>query len=115
MQPSEDSPAFDFNKEMREIRLTVDDYLSQGEVEEAERFMEEKRQFLADNGYYIRKLNQAYFAFHGSYADSPTSVSPIGGELEKLREDSPSLGNFIKTVSGISSYEELKRMLREQS
>ncbi len=102
---------FDFNREMREIRLAVDAYLAQGQIEEAESYMEEKRQYLAENGYYIRKLNQAYFAFHGSYADSPTSVNPIGGYLKELRQRSPSLGDFIKTVSGISSYDELLKMI----
>jgi hypothetical protein len=104
---------FDFNKEMQEIRLTVDAYLAQGWVEEAENYMEESRQYLAENGYYIRKLNQAYFAFHGSYADSPTSVNPIGDYLEALRQQTPSLGEFIKTVSGISSYDELLQTISE--
>ena len=45
--------------------------------------MEEKRQFLAANGYYIRKLNQAYFAFHGSYADTAGSIDPIGPKLDR--------------------------------
>ena len=104
-------PAFDFNKEMRQIRLTVDQYLAQGQVEEAERYMEQMREYLAQNGYYIRKLNQAYFAFYGSYSDTPGSVSPIGGYLEELRQGSHSLGDFIKTVSGISSYEQLLKMM----
>jgi flagellar biosynthesis chaperone FliJ len=104
-------PAFDFNKEMRQIRLTVDQYLAQGQVEEAKRYMEQMREYLAQNGYYIRKLNQAYFAFHGTYSDTPGSVSPIGGYLAELRQGSPSLGGFIKTVSGVSSYEELLRMI----
>lgn len=109
----EQEPAFDFGREMREIRLTVDQYLARGEIEEAERYMEEKRKFLEANGCYIRKLNQAYFAFHGTYADTPTSVSPIGGQLRKLRERSSALGDFIGTVSGISSYEELLKMVGE--
>jgi hypothetical protein len=106
-------PAFDFNKEMRQIRLTVDQYLAQGQVEEAEGYMEQMREYLAQNGYYIRKLNQAYFAFHGTYSDTPGSgsVSPIGGYLVELRQGSPSLGDFIKTVSGVSSYEELLKMI----
>jgi len=110
---SETELAFDFNKKMRDIRIAVDVYLENGEIEEAEGFMEENRKFLAENGYYIRKLNQAYFAFHGSYADSPTSVSPIGGELKTLREYSPSLGTFINTVAQISSYEQLQSMVQE--
>jgi len=109
----ESEPAFDFNKEMREIRLTVDAYLAQGQIEEAENYMEEKRKYLAENGYYIRKLNQAYFAFHGSYADAPTSVNPIGGYVKELRQQSPSLGEFIKTVSGIASYDELLQMIND--
>ena len=104
-------PAFDFNKEMRQIRLTVDQLLAQGQVEEAEKYMEQMREYLARNGYYIRKLNQAYFAFYGTYSDMPGSVSPIGGYLEELRQGSPSLGDFIKTVSGISSYEQLLKMI----
>ena len=109
-QPPANPDAFDFGKEMRRIRLTVDQYLAQGQVNEAETFMEESRQLLADNGYYIRKLNQAYFAFHGSYADTPSSTSPIGAELKTLRANSPSLGAFIKKVAKISSYDGLKKL-----
>ena len=104
---------FDFSKEMREIRLTVDVYLEHGEIDEAERYMEERREYLAENGYYIRRLNQAYFAFHGSYADAPTSVNPIGDYLKELRQQSPSLGDFIKTASGISNYDELLQTIGE--
>jgi len=98
---------FNFNREMREIRKAVDDYLAQGEIEQAEQFMEQKRQYLADNGYYIRKLNQAYFAFYGTYADSPTSISPIGVELKKLRSRSASLKEFLETVMSMTSPREL--------
>ena len=100
-------PVFDFNKEMREIRQTVDDMLARGEVEAAEVFMEEKRQYILENGYYIRKLNQAYFAFYGTYADSPTSINPIGEELKQLRQDSTSLKNFLDTVAEMTTREEL--------
>ena len=98
---------FDFNREMREIRRAVDTYLAQGEVEQAEEFMEEKRRFLASKGYYIRKLNQAYFAFHGTYADRPTSISPIGLELKQLRSQSASLQDFLDTVAGMTSRQDL--------
>ena len=102
---------FDFRTEMREIRTSVDEYLSRGEIEEVEAFMRERQSFLANKGYVIRKLNQAYFAFHGTYADSPASISPIGGELAELRKQSASLGEFIKIVAQISSYDDLKRLL----
>jgi hypothetical protein len=99
---------FDFNAEMRQIRLTVDDLLSKGQVDEAEQFMEERRQYLASQGYYIRKLNQAYFAFYGTYADEPTSVSPIGVELKELRSRSVSLRDFLNQAARMTSRQDLQ-------
>ncbi len=99
---------FDFNLEMREIRKTVDKYLAQGEIEQAEEFMEQKRQYLASMGRYIRKLNQAYFAFYGTYADRPTSISPIGLELKELRSQSASLKDFLDTVAIMTSRQDLR-------
>ncbi|MFC1977067.1 hypothetical protein ACFLWS_02220 [Chloroflexota bacterium] len=100
--------AFDFYREMREIRKTVDIYLSRGEIEQAEEFMEQKRQYLASMGYYIRKLNQAYFAFHSAYADRPAFISPIGLELKELRSQSASLKDFLNTVAVMASRQELR-------
>ncbi|MFC2047298.1 hypothetical protein ACFLTK_03390 [Chloroflexota bacterium] len=103
---------FDFNQEMRNIRRTVDEYLTRSEVEQAEEFMEQKRQYLASKGYYIRKLNQAYFAFYGTYADRPTSISPIGTELKKLRSQSDSLKDFLDTAARITSRQGLVGSIR---
>ena len=103
--PAQQEP-FDFRQEMRETRLTVEDMLSEGRIEEAEAYMEERRLLMAENGYYIRKLNQAYFAFHGNYGDSPASVSPLFGQLTMLREASPTLGDFIRDMAAVSSQEE---------
>ena len=105
-------PESEFNREMREIRRAVDKYLAQGEIEKAEEFMEQKRQYLASMGYYIRKLNQAYFAFHGTYADSPTSISPIGVELKELRNRSASLKDFLSTVAAMTSRQELRESIK---
>ena len=105
---------FCFNREMRETRLNVDDLLAEGRIDEAEAYMEERRQLFVDNGYSIRKLNQAYFAFHGTYGDSPSSVSPVHGQLQKLREASHSLADFIHAVQGVSSYQEFLRILTEK-
>jgi len=103
---------FDFNREMREIRKTVDKYLARGEIEQAEEFMEQKRQYLASMGYYIRKLNQAYFAFHGAYADRPAFISPIGLELKELRSQSASVKDFLNTVAAMTSRQELRDSIR---
>jgi hypothetical protein len=105
-------PEFDFNREMREIRRAVDQYLARGEIEQAEEFMEQKRQYLASKGYYIRKLNQAYFAFYGAYADRPTSISPIGVELKELRSQSASLKDFLDTVAAMTSRQDLEAALK---
>jgi hypothetical protein len=106
-----DAPAFDFNAAMRNLRLTVDDMLSRGMVEQAEAYMEQQQQYILDNGYYIRKLNQAYFAFYGSYADSPGSVDPIGEQMRELRSKSASLADFFKQVSTMTSPDQLAESL----
>ena len=107
-------PAFSFNREMRETRLEADLLLAEGKIEEAESYMETRRLVFADNGYFLRKLNQAYFAFHGSYADRPTAVSPIGDQVQQVREQSDTLKEFIETMSRVSSYEDLLRMVDGQ-
>jgi hypothetical protein len=106
-------PAFDFTAEMRELRRQAEDMLARGEVAEAEALMEQKRTELAEHGYFIRKLNQAYFAFHGSYADTPGSIDPIGPKMEALLEEAGSAGSFVKLVAGITSRAELDRVLAE--
>ena len=98
---------------MRATRLRTEELLAAGLIDEAERYMEERRLFLADNGYHIRKLNQAYFAFHGSYADSAASISPIDGQLRAIREMSDSLGDFVRTVAAVSSHDEFLELLAE--
>jgi len=111
--PSPQKPQIDFRKEMHKLRTQVDTLLSYGKVDEAESLMEERREFLAENGYHIRKINQAYFAFNGLYADTPASGSPIGPKMTELRQLSPSLGDFLRAVSGITSEEELDRLLTQ--
>jgi len=102
---------FNFAAEMRETRKKVDLYLSQGNVAEAERYMEERRKMFVEKGYAIRKLNQAYFAFHGIYASDPASVSPIYADLKLLRSKSPSIRSFIDTVAAMRSYADLSKAL----
>ncbi len=108
--PSPDQ-GVDFNQVMRELRLDVDRLLAEGKVAEAESLMEAQRLFLVDHGYFIRRINQAYFAFHGLYADTPASSSPIGPKLEELRLRSDSLGDFIHAAARITSEADLDRLL----
>lgn len=101
----------DFVMEMRDLRRQVEALLRDGKIDEAERAMEQKRQFLAANGYYIRKLNQAYFAFHGSYADSAGSIDPIGPKLAQLRGNSASLKEFVERSRALTSEAALDKAL----
>lgn len=104
-------PAFDFNAAMRDIRKTVDTLLSQGQVEQAEAYMNDQRLVLASQGYFIRRLNQAYFAFFGSYADIPAFENPIGQAMQTLRQSSSSLREFVNAASALTSPDELERRI----
>ncbi len=106
-QPSE------FHLAMRDIRREVDRLLAEGNIEAAEAFMETERQKLVEKGYTLRKLNQAYFAFHGSYALSPGSVDPIGPQMRQLRAKSPSLKEFANRVAWLNSYNDYLQWLAE--
>ncbi len=104
----------DFRKSMRAIRTRVDALLAQGKVDEAESYMESARQQLARQGYLIRKLNQAYFAFYGSYSDELSlggaQGDEVGALLHQLRDRSSSLGDFLWRASSIGSYDDLRRL-----
>jgi hypothetical protein len=112
--PSE-PPPFDFRKEMHNTRVEVDRLLASGEIEKAERFMEARRLVFWENGYQIRRLNQAYFAFHGAYADEPLGAAgedPVGPAVRALRAQSDSLGQFLNRISWLTSYEDLQTIIK---
>lgn len=105
-------PPFDFRSEMHRTRVTVDELLSQGKISEAETYMEARRQVFWAHGFPIRKLNQAYFAFYGAYADipgGPAGEDPVGPAVRLLREQSRSLAAFINRISWMTSFGALQR------
>jgi len=108
-------PDFDFRAEMRTTRLRVDELLAQGKVEEAEAYMEERRQFFWQNGYRLRKLNQAYFAFYGAYNAAPgggaSGADPIGPAVRLLRRRTTSAAEFLRTVAWFTSVRQLRDYL----
>ena len=109
---SEPDPGrFDFTNEMRQTRRRAEELLVEGKIEESEAYMEGRRQNFIANGYNVRKINQAYFAFHGSYATGPGSVSPIGEQLRELRRRSDSVSHFLETVSQFTSYQQFLEYL----
>jgi len=108
-------PPFDFRAEMHTTRITADKLLAEGKIEEAEEYMEMRRRFLWENGYQIRKLNQAYFAFHGAYADSPGGAAgedPVGPAVRALRAQSDNLADFLNQISWMTSFEQLQRAVQ---
>jgi hypothetical protein len=110
-----DDAPFDFRAEMHETRVTVDQLLAEGKIEEAETYMEQRRQFLWEHGYLLRKLNQAYFAFYGAYADAPGGAAgedPVGPAVRALRQQSDSLADFINTIAWMTSFEQLQQSLK---
>ncbi|MDD5468027.1 MAG: hypothetical protein PHS96_09485 [Anaerolineales bacterium] len=115
-EPAASPPPFDFRAEMHQTRLVVDELLQLGDIEGAEQYMEVRRILFWENGYRIRKLNQAYFAFHGAYADEAQGAAgadPIGAAVRKLRASSPSLSSFLKRLSWMWSYSQLQSAVGE--
>jgi len=111
----DDPPPFDFRAAMHETRVTVDKLLAEGKIEEAEAYMGQRRQIFWDNGYLIRKLNQAYFAFHGAYADVPGGAAgedPVGPAVRVLRAQSDSLADFVNTIAWMNSFQQLQQAIQ---
>jgi hypothetical protein len=110
-------PVFNFNAEMHLTRINTDKFLAEGKIDEAETYMELRRRFFWDNGYHIRKLNQAYFAFYGAYADQPGGAAgedPVGTAVRLLRANSPSLEEFINRIAWMWNFKQLLRAVGSQ-
>jgi hypothetical protein len=130
--------AFDYGTEMNRTRVTVDNlmttiqeiqvYANQlrelGHIDKAnshddiaeyyiakvENYMEARRVYFYDNGYRIRRMNQAYFAFYGGYQGGIPGIGgedPIGPAVRDIRALSPNLKAFVVTLRGISTRDEL--------
>jgi hypothetical protein len=110
------APIFDFRAEMHQTRVQVDALLSEGRIDEAESFMESRRQMFWQNGFPIRRLNQAYFAFHGAYADEPGGAAgddPVGQAVRELWRRSASPAEFLRRISWMTDFEDLQAALEE--
>lgn len=67
-------------------------------------------------GYDLRRLNQAYFAFHGAYADEPggaAGADPVGAAVRRLWELSQSPAAFLRRMARMNSFDDLQRALRQ--
>lgn len=114
--PDPDAPhPFDFRAEMAETRITADRLLAEGDIDEAELYMEARRRFFLDNGYNLRVLNQAYFAFHGAYADQggATGSDPVGPLVNQVRAKSGTLRMFLDNIRFVTSFSDLQAIAAE--
>lgn len=103
-----DPNAFDFGAEMNETRVTVDALLAKGKVTEAEAYMEARRLFFFENGFSLRRINQAFFAFYGGYQAGGGVVGaggsdPIGPAVLSIRQNTDSLRDFISALQGVTN------------
>lgn len=114
IEPEPDTGEFDYFRFMRNTRIRIDELLAEGNIAGAEAWMEQRRIELQANGYYIRKINQAFFAFTGSYGDSPSSVSPTANQMWELLEQEENVAGLLKALRGISSYSEFEGLLDDR-
>lgn len=114
-RPTPEPGVFDFRHEMRQTRTHLEELLEEEQVAEAEAYMEERRLRFVEQGHNIRKLNTAWFAFHGTYADSGavSYENPIEAQLRTIRAGSSGLAEFLDRVAVIDEDGELERLARE--
>ncbi|HEX9796394.1 MAG TPA: hypothetical protein VGA52_05330 [Anaerolineales bacterium] len=107
-------PPFDFRAEMRETRERVDGLLASGEISQAEAYMESRRLVFWEQGYRLRRLNQAYFAFHGSYAGEPGGAAgddPVGAAVRDLWQSIVDPVRFLRTMAWMTGPDDLAQAL----
>jgi hypothetical protein len=108
-------PSFDFRAAMHETRVVVDTLLADGKVDQAEAYMEQRRLVFLEHGYLLRKINQAYFAFYGAYADVPGGAAgedPVGPAVRALRAQSNSLADFVNRIAWMTNFEQLQKAIQ---
>ena len=112
VSPLKDENKFDYREFMKKLRINVDQLLSEGKINNAEKLMNESTLILNNNGIKIRKINQAWFAFNGTYGDSPSSISNFNDELTNLIDSYGTLKDAINDIKNISSLDEYKDMIK---
>ena len=111
--PPGEPPAIDRAAVLRALRLDVDELLAGGAIVEAERRMEEVRLQLEEAGVFIRRVNQAHFAWFGTYAARADATDPLGPQIIEIRDRAGSLARFLELVRGVTSRAGIEQLLAE--
>ena len=96
---------------LRDLRTEVDGMLAAGQIAAAEARMEDVRQQLVAKGVRIRRINQAYFAWYGTYTARPDSIDPLGAQVREIRQRTGSLHAFLDAVAGFTSRGDVQHAL----
>ena len=104
---------FNFNSFMKNTRLEVEKLLSEGKIIESESFMESQKNILSSNGYNIRKINQAYFAFYGTYGGNPESSNDYHDNLVHMRSKYNNLGEMINDIKYADNIQKINKLLEK--
>lgn len=128
---SSNEQTFSYSRALHDTRVQVDKMLAEardfekaGQTEQAqtkivaaEDYMEQRRQYINTKlgAPVIRKLNQAYFAFYGAYADSPGAAGsdPVGPNVIALRVYSPTIREFMDRASSVLTIERLQQVVND--
>ena len=106
---------FDYSNFMKNLRIEVDALLFEGKILKAEKLMDEATYILKSNGYNVRKINQAWFAFNGTYADSPSSTSNIDKELLNFIDSQTSIKEAIDKIKYINSSNDYNILIKDSA
>ena len=66
-------------------------------------------------GWNIRKINQAWFAFNGTYADSPSSTSNIDKELLEFFNNHSSIKEAVDKLKYINSIKDYNILIEDSA
>ena len=77
--------------------------------------MKDSTLILNNNGFKIRKINQAWFAFYGTYGDSPSSTSNIDDELLKFINNQVSIKTAIDELKNINSLNDYDNLVKDSA
>lgn len=101
-------------EELRPIRITTEQLLAEGRIEEAEAWMEGQRVLLCEQGSCPRKINQAFLALCEAYGGGAEGDNPIPGAMRQLRTRYPTLKAFLEDIRELSFFEEFLLLLEQK-